>query len=150
MKLKAVLLKGCLPEMQVALESEGFYAEVVKRVLLPHLHMKEGVGPAECYIQKCDIAVGRKESLCEVRLSGVSVNNDRSTNDFYRARRTLERLYHETLLQFLKKDERLQLMVSLMLDQPPFGEKSSLIERRGGAAIWITGGKSLPPLVHED
>ncbi len=145
MKLKAVLKKGCLPEMQGAVESSGFYVQVVKRVLVPHLHMKEDVGPAECYIQECDLAVGRQHNLCEVRLSGVSVNKNRATNDFYRARAALERLYHETLAPHLKPGESLQLMVSLMLDQPPHGEMTSLIERRGGAAIWITGGETLPP-----
>ena len=141
MKLKAVLKLDCDPAMQAATESKSFYNEVLARVLIPHLHMKEDLGPAEFYIQQADMAVGREENLCEVRLSGVSTNRYRSTNDFFSARHALEKLYCETLQQFLKPNERLQLMVSLILDQPPFDLKTTLIERGGSPAIWIEGAR---------
>jgi len=145
MKLKAVLREGCLPAIKAAVESEPFELLVVNRVLVPHLHMSQDVGPAEFYIQESDVAVGRRRNLCEVRLSGVSVSKRRATDDFYKARHALERLYQETIFPFLAKDEQLQLMVCLMLDQAPYLEKTSLIERSGKPAIWITGGGTLPP-----
>lgn len=141
MKLKAVLKFGCDPAMQAATESKDFYNKVLSQVLVPHLHMKGDLGPAEFYIQQADLAVGREENLCEVRLSVVSTNRSRATNDFFDARRALEELYRETLQPFVEANDRLQLMVSLILDQPPFDLKTTLIERQGSPAIWVAGAR---------
>jgi len=143
MKLKAVVNKVGVPGMQAVIESPEFYASVLDGVLAPHLKMKRTIGPAEFYIQESDLAVGRKDLLCEVRLSGVSMNRRRSTEAFYDARFALERLYHQTIHPFVPDGERLQLMVSIILDQPPWGEHSTLIERKGGVAVMIYGGKPL-------
>ena len=150
MKLKAVLKRGCPPELAQALESDEFDERVVMEVLVKYLHMSPNIGPAEFYIQECDYAGGRRGDLCEVRLTGVSVNRKRSVDNFYQARRALERVYAETIHPFLKPGQRLQLMVSEMLDRPPDKEETSLIERTGKQpAVWITGGAPLPEIIDQ-
>lgn len=134
MKLKAVLSEGCSQEMRAALENNDFRLRVLAAVIEKHLHAKD-FGPAEFYIQKCDTAVGA-ELMCEVRLSGVSVNRTRSTQDFENARWALEQLYKEFIVAFLKPGKQLQLMVSLMLDRVPLDSNSTLVE---GEAIWLKG-----------
>ena len=145
MKLKAVLNVSADAGMVNAVHFSAFRKRIVGEVLVPHLHMKEDIGPAEFYIQESDRVVGDERQLCEVRLTGVSANKNRATNDFYRARHALERIYAQTLHPLLRPGEKLQLMVSLMVDQPPLGENSTLIERKGGnPAIWIVQGQALP------
>lgn len=100
---------------------------VLERVLKRHLRVGE-FGPAEFYIQQCDLAVC-SEPMCEVRLTGVSVTTKRATDDFRAALAELEKVYKEVIEILLDPNEKLQLFVSLMLDQAPFGETSSLLER---------------------
>jgi len=85
-------------------------------------------GPAEFYIQHCDFAIG-DEPMCEVRLTGVSVNRRRATDDFHLALKELEQVYAEVIRQYLPTGKKCQLFVSLMLDRAPLGESSSLLER---------------------
>ena len=132
MKLKAVLHKGAPEDMVHAIQRSAFRAEILN-LLRQNLRVGE-FGPAEFYIQECDFAVG-SDPMCEVRLTGVSVNERRATADFIQMRRALEELYYHALEpHVLEGGRRLQLMVSLMVDQVPFGLKSPLIE---GEPIWI-------------
>lgn len=123
MKLKAVIKRGCPAAFRRAIE--GMRKEVMDRVIGPNLH-RPNFGAAEFYIQECDLAVS-EEGLCEVRLSGVSLADDRSERDFDNARAALESLYREKIEKFLPMGERIQLMVSLMLDGPR-RNGSSLVE----------------------
>jgi len=135
MKLKADLHKECPSQMVEAVESSTFREIVYSGVLQRFLHVPDGWGPAEFYIQECDRAVGAGP-MCEVRLSGVSVNRARSTEDFFNARGALEKLYTDTLRPFLRPGERLQLMATLMLDRVPLDHNSTMVE---APAIWIVG-----------
>ncbi len=135
MKLKADLHAERPDAMQAAVESAAFRERVYKEVLSTHLRVPNGWGPAEFYIQQCDLAVGAGP-MCEVRLSGVSVNSRRSTDDFRDARKALERIYTQTIKPFLQPGERLQMMVTIMLDRVPLDHNSTLIE---ADPIWITG-----------
>lgn len=134
MKLKAELHKERRSDMQEAIESRAFRTWILTEVLERHLHVKN-FGPAEFYIQESDFSVG-SDPMCEVRLSGVSVSKRRSTQDFMDARDALERIYAETLRPFLRPGERLQLMVTVMLDRVPLDATSTLVE---GDAVWIQG-----------
>ena len=127
MKLKAVVHESCPKELLDALQGITLREEVYKRVLRDHLRVNR-FGPAEFYIQHCDLAVGN-EPMCEVRLTGVSVNTSRATKDFHDALRELELVYKLTIQQYLPAGQKCQLFVSLMLDRPPLGESSSLLER---------------------
>lgn len=136
MKLKADLHEECPDAMRAAVESPAFRERIYREVLATHLRVPSGWGPAEFYIQQCDFAVGAGP-MCEVRLSGVSVNRRRSTQDFFDARLALQVIYAFTITPFLKPGERLQLMTTLMLDRVPLGHDSNMIEDE---AVWITGG----------
>ena len=127
MKLKSVVHESCPEDLLNALQSAELRKQVLERVLQKHLRVGE-FGPAEFYIQHCDIAVG-DEPLCEVRLTGVSVNKRRATDDFYAALCELEVVYKETIEKFLPRGQKCQLFVSMMLDRAPLGEQSSLLER---------------------
>lgn len=127
MKLKSVVHESCPEDLLCALQSTSFRTSVLDRVLRPHLRVGE-FGPAEFYIQYCDIAVG-DEPMCEVRLTGVSVNTRRATDDFRDALRELEQVYREVIEKLLPSGQRCQLFVSMMLDCAPLGESSSLLER---------------------
>ena len=130
MKLKAVLGDGCDPELVKALESASFVDQVKNRVLRGYLCMVD-IGPAEFYVQKCDFACSNGAAMCEVRLTGVSVNTKRSTQNFLDALEALEDLYREVLSKHLPPSgETCQLFVSMMLDRPPFGMDTSLLERK--------------------
>jgi hypothetical protein len=105
---------------------------VLERVLVPHLHVPSDFGLAEFYVQKTDDADGEThEYFVEARLSRVSWNQDRANNDFRRARKALEDLYIETVHPFMEIGQRVQFNITLMLDQPLPGEKSTLIESEG-------------------
>ena len=102
---------------------------VLERVLVPHLKVSSGFGSGEFYVQKCDFADDSTHApFCEVRLSGVSLNDNRAAADFYRARDELERVYVETIGAHLAGmgNPQVQLSVSIMLDAPLKG--SSLVE----------------------
>ncbi len=152
MKLKAVLPQGRGELLASAVESDTFDTRVIKEVLIRHLHMRSGVGPAEFYIQDCDYANGRRGMFCEARLTGVSVNSKRAPDDFYNARAALERVYAQTLHPLLSRGEKLQLMISIMTDKPPKDGASSLVERSGrDPTVTIVGGMPLSPdLLRED
>jgi hypothetical protein len=127
MKLKAVLNNDCDPEVKSYLEGNIFRDSILREVLVPHLHVPINFGPAEFYIQHCDLA--NSAPMCETRLTGVSVTKNRSTNDFHRALEALEASYKVNLEELLPHGQSCQLMVSMMLDQIPFGETSNLLER---------------------
>ncbi len=128
MKLKAVLWKKAPRDLVEAVESEEFYSRVLLEVLGRCLRVIE-FGPAEFYIQACDVAVGSTKPMCEVRLSGVSVTTKRSTQDYWDALCVLEDLYRETMEDLLPEESECQLFVAMMLDRPPLQESSSLLER---------------------
>ncbi len=99
---------------------------IVDRVIGPHLH-RPGISSAGFYVQKSDLADdATHEPFCEVRLSGVSLADDRSYDDFIKARGQLEIIYKEVLSQHIKED--VSLFVILMLDGSPKSGKSPLIE----------------------
>jgi len=134
MKLKAVIQRDCPVILRDAIE--GMRDEVMSRVIGPCLK-RPNFGPAEFYIQECDVAVS-KEGFCEVRLSGVSLARDRSEKDFDDARHALEALYAEKIRPYLPRGQRMQLMVSIMLDAPRRSNDSTLVE---ADPIWIDGEK---------
>ena len=132
MKLKAVISRGCSSTLRDAIE--GMRQEVMDEVIGPHLKRPK-FGPAEFYIQECDLAVS-EQGFCEVRLSGVSLSKDRSEQDFDNARQALEDLYQRKIRSHLLAGHTYQLMVSIMLDGPRRCDGSSLVE---GRAIWVDG-----------
>lgn len=128
MKLKAVVQDGCPQGLVDDLESAAFRDSVLSRVLKGHLRVGD-FGPAEFYIQKCDFACGGG-AMCEVRLTGVSVNKRRSTEDFENALEELERVYADVIKKHAEVVRtRTQLFVSLMTDKAPLGMDSTLLER---------------------
>lgn len=127
MKLKAVLHRGCHPEVITKLESPEFRQAILDDVL-SHLGA-QGFGPAEFYIQACDFAVGESKPMCEVRLTGVSVTKSRSTQNFEDTLAALEQVYTDALRPHFASEEPIQLLVSLMLDRAPFGYTTALLER---------------------
>ena len=137
MKLKAVVATTCPTFLRKAIES--MRADVMERVVGPHLKRPD-FGPAEFYIQVCDEAIS-KEQFCEVRLSGVSITDDRSVQDFRNAQAALQALYKEKIEANLSKRYRCQLMVSIMLDAPPKPGMTTLVEAKPGepTAIWVFG-----------
>ena len=132
MKLKSVVHESCPEALRKSLESTTLRELVLERVLRKHLRVGE-FGPAEFYVQHCDLAVG-DEPMCEVRLTGISVNTRRATDDFRNGLRGLEEVYSEILQALLPEGQKCQLFVSMMLDRPPLGESSSLLERD---PIWV-------------
>lgn len=137
MKLKATIAHDCLGSLEAALNNIRY--EVLNTVLVSHLHVSTKFGPAEFYVQQCDHAVRDDEDgLCEVRLSGVSLTDDRSYNDFEHAREELESLYKRLIEHHLEKGSRIQLLVLLMLDGPRRRNGSALVE---GEPIWVPGKK---------
>ncbi len=127
MKLKAVLNRGCTPEVTAMLESPEFW-QAIRDDVLCHLGAHD-FGPAAAYLQACDFAVGGSKPMCEVRLTGVSVTTGRSTQNFEDALAALERVYADALRPHFTPEEPIQLLVSVMLDQKPFGRESALLER---------------------
>ncbi len=126
MELKAVLHRGCTPEVRDLLESEEFNKRIRKNVL-SHLGAQD-FGPAEFFIQGCDEAVGAGP-MCEVCLTKVSVTEGRSTKNFKEALLALEQVYADVLRPHFTSEEPIQLLVSVVLDRKPFGCDSALLER---------------------
>jgi hypothetical protein len=116
----------------------GLRERILSEVLKPHLKVDPARwGPAEFYLQHCDEGVSGRDGFCEVRLSGVSKTDDRAPNDFRHARQALENIYAELIRKYLPSGKRVQLFVSLMLDQPLSDEeRTTLVE---GDPIWIEG-----------
>lgn len=116
MKLKAVIPDNFPEALVRALNNVRL--SVMERVIGPHLHRPD-FGSAEFYVQKCDEVSGETHApMCEVRLTGVSLTTDRCHDDFYNARTEIERIYAEILAAHLSPRTEVQLMVSIMLDQP--------------------------------
>jgi len=129
MKLKAVVsdeVKKISPDFVDVLNK--LRPIVLRNVLVPHLHVGN-FGPAEFYVQHCDFADGETHDLfCEVRLTGVSLNDDRSVNDFRRALNELENIYRELIEAHFSAGILVQFYVSIMLDAHLPGTFSSIIE----------------------
>lgn len=155
MKLKADIVNDdLLPRANYianVLWSKEFAAAVAERVLGPHLKSRE-LGPAEFYIQECDLAVSASPAAgIEARLSGISgptVATRRSIDDYPNALRELTTLYRETIGSLLPIGSRCQLFVALMTDTPVEfrGKLTTLleddpkwIEGRGDAEKTING-----------
>lgn len=136
MKLKAVILDNFPEELAWALDR--IRPIIMERVVGPILH-RPGFGSAEFYVQRCDyVESSTHEPMCEVRLSGVSLTDDRSTKDFYDARDEIEKIYAEILAAHLGPEISVQLMVCLMLDSPLNG--STIVEGKT-PAITVVGKK---------
>jgi len=98
-------------------------------VLVPHLNVSMEFGPSEFCVPVCNRADDETHRpFCEVRLTGVSVNENRSARDFARARIALEQVYWRTISQSRSADDPdVELSVSIMLDRAlPNG--STLVE----------------------
>lgn len=127
-----------------ALNSRKFAGEVVRRVVGPHLKSPKP-GPAEFYLQECDMAVSLEDAAgVEVRLSGVSgptTATRRSIDDYANALTELVAIYMETIERLLTQGYRIQLFVTLMTDTPvPYkGQMTTLLESE---PFWIKGYKN--------
>jgi len=139
MKLKAVVPDNCPKELIEALNK--MRPAVMERVIGPHLKRPD-FGPAEMYVQVCDIADGDTHKLfCEARLTGVSLADDRSKADFRNARAELERIYKELIQMFLPVKKEMQLYVQIYLDEAIDG--STIVEQ---GPAWIQGMRQVEPL----
>jgi hypothetical protein len=131
MKIKAVIPNNFPEELIEALDN--IRPILMKKVIGPHLH-RPNFGSAEFYVQTCDeVSSETHTPMCEVRLTGVSLTPDRCHDDFYKARDEIEKIYAKILSEHLHGVTKVQLMVSLMLDQPLDG--STLIEGKKPAII---------------
>lgn len=118
MKIKAVVHPDSPPEF-IKFLNEEIGINILNEVLVPCLHVSKDFGPAEAYIQECDLARGCNPGfLCEVRLTGVSLNRKRAVDDFDRTKNELVRLYREAIKRFFPKGKRVQLFISVMVDKP--------------------------------
>lgn len=100
---------------------------ILQRVVGPHLHRPK-MTSAGFYVQKSDHAdAGTHDPFCEVRLTGVSLADDRSVQDFLDARNELEEIYRETIERFIGSQD-VNLFVVLMLDGSPKVGMSSVLE----------------------
>lgn len=127
MKCKAVV-SGLSVEL-VRNTLDGLRPMILDRVVGPHLH-RPHLSSAEFYVQWCDEADDNThDPFCEVRLSGVSVTDDRSVQDFRNARDELERVYYEAIARHPRDAKKgVRLFVSIMLDTSPKPGMSSLVE----------------------
>lgn len=109
---------------------------LMKCVVEPHLH-RPGVPSCGCYVQKCDMADDEThEKFVEVRMTGVTLADDRCYFDFVRAHQALEILYVDEIRNSLEPgDDPVQLFVVLMLDKPPKDNVSNMIEGK----YWLVG-----------
>ena len=124
MKLKAVVLDTFPKELVRALNK--IRPIIMEKVIGPILK-RPNFGSAEFYVQNCDTVDDETHKpMCEVRLTGVSVTEDRCIKDYFNARAEIERIYKEVIANNLVQGVEVQLMVSAMLDQPVKG--STLIE----------------------
>ena len=128
MKLKATVAEDTPRSLVRALNAVR--PRVQEEVIGPHLH-RPSFGPAELYVQVCDEGDSSAGLFCEVRLSGVTRTRDRSEADFDRSLSALAAIYRQTIRTGLPKGQRLQMMVSIMVDTPP-----SLFETD---AEWVEG-----------
>ena len=109
MKLKAVLFDNTPQALIVALEK--IRPDVMNEVLVTHLKVPVDFGPAEFYVQRSDmvfkdVAVGERDWMCEVRLTGVSGpqnNFKRAVADFWNAGIALTELYKRKIRECVPK-----------------------------------------------
>ena len=124
MKIKAVTRKDVPQEFLDYLNSEQIAGRIFMGVLVRHLHVDEKAGAAEHYLQETDFAItltrNKTAHFCEVRLTGVSVNDYRSLQDFRNALDALTDIYISAIVTYLRapKNQKAQLMVSIMADGP--------------------------------
>lgn len=139
MKVKAAVTKGIPEQVVETLNSPELAQLVFTKVAQKHLRVGK-MGPAEFYVQECDLAVSCDKSLgCEVRLTGVSRNRYRSEQDFYDALNALEKEYRKAIENSLpaRSDKRIQLFCVLMLDgfiTTPDGKETNMLETE---PIWL-------------
>ena len=103
---------------------------ILEKVLVLHLHVLKNFGSSEFYVQRCDIADdSTHEPFCEVRLSGVSTSDNRSVNDFIRARQALEDEY-KRLIELSRSSSlpMVEVTAIIMLDKPSTPGGSTLVE----------------------
>ncbi len=115
-------------------------AEILKRVLVRHLHFNPGAKGADLSVEKCTYADdGTHDAHCYVRLSDVSVTSKRSLEDFARAQKALEDLYAETVKEFPPERARVvSLSARIVLDRPLAElNGSNLIEAETAREIMI-------------
>lgn len=117
--------------------------KVIAQVLVPHLRVDPKIGPAELFVQETDLADAEThEPFIHVGLSGVSMNAERSDNDFLRARDALVALYRDLIIKHRESfgpTERagrgVQLFVVIYLDAKHRTTGSSLVE---SAPEWVS------------
>ena len=98
----------------------------LEKIGVRHLKMDPHCGSAAFYVTKCREANADAHSpFCAVRLTGVSLNDDRSANDFDRAYDALVGLYSAIIGMGSVKP--VELSVVIMLDQPLKG--STMVEK---------------------
>jgi hypothetical protein len=92
---------------------------VLARVVGPHLK-RPRLTCAGFYVQQCDFADDTTHTpFCEVRLTGVSLADDRSYSDFVNAHRELVNIYTETLRGTVPRGQSVELFVVMMIDGQP-------------------------------
>lgn len=139
MKLKAVVSDNCPAILVEAFDK--IRPIVMQRVVTLHLK-RPNFGPAEFYVQKCDLADGEThEQFCEVRLTGVSLARDRSIQDFSNACEALKLIYEELIQEYLPLGQKMQLYVQVYLDEAIEG--STIVEK---IPEWIQGLCQVEPL----
>ncbi len=132
MKMKATAHAGLPQSLLDALNK--IRPKAVRGVLVPHLKVSLDIGSAEFFVQQSDLADADTHDLfVHVGLSGVSLNNERSNNDFTRALEALVTLYkHEivTCKDLVGTKKPVQLFVVIYLDGKHPVTGSSLIESK--------------------
>ncbi|MDO8470922.1 MAG: hypothetical protein Q7S63_03100 [bacterium] len=116
------LLRLAFAEMVNFTNSPEFTKIVYERVLVKHLQVppqqEGGYGAGEVFFQQTDIAIPRMDDqYCfHFGISGVSVNENRSTRNFWYAGQEMMQIGRETVRRFLPKGEFAQVFAVLYLD----------------------------------
>lgn len=116
--------------------------EVLKKVLGPNIIGASNMGPAELFVQQSD-RMGLTDSGlgCDMQISRMSKTPRRSDQSFWDALDAFQKLCVEKIKQHLPKGERMQLLVSAVIDSQvwnrvPGSPDTNLIESE---PIWIDG-----------
>ena len=150
MKIKATVARvdpKQSPELAKALDelSEAFTNmrdEVLKKALGPHIIGANNMGPAELFVQQSDrMGLTDSDLGCDVQISRMSKTPRRSDQSFWDALDAFQELCVEKIKQHLPKGERMQLLVSAVIDSQvwnrvPGSSDTNLIE---GEPIWVDG-----------
>lgn len=145
MKLKAVVFADAPPALIESLNAIRY--DALHLVLIPFLQVPPHFGPAEFYVQQCDLCNRAREDsshdhMCVVGLSNVSgptIARARSIDGYFKAQAKLQELYAGRVKSYLPFGSRCQLYVSIALDSPipdTSGRPTTLVE---GPTVWVQG-----------